>query len=396
MKKEQKHDVNIVVNGEEADHRQVLRRHEQGVTTSHYTEYTTINEPFYFVLSVDGKVLHSDVPLLNLQNDIIERLKNSKDDKIYEEVIDVGENEIHTVVRKKPVVEDGKLIGYVYGGINVTSQVHVLQKLLWIYIVLGTIFLGVAACAGAIMAKRAMKPILFAYENEKRFVSDASHELRTPLSILQLSLEVLEKEEMERSEVSKQTFLMMKDEVKRMRGLVHDLLELTRIDAGNIVLRKQRLNITDIAKEVAERFSLYASQKDVTIHIEGEKELFVDVDRDKTVQLLYIVLDNAITYSRQYGNVTLSLKRESHHCVLSISDTGIGIEKHDLPHIFDRFYRGDLVRTGGEGKTGLGLSLAKKIVTLHGGRIWAESEQGQGSTFYISFPLSNASYIRAM
>ena len=153
------------------------------------------------------------------------------------------------------------------------------------------------------------------------------------------------------------------------------------------------VNLNDFVNHILNRFDMIVKtdknkeKKKYTIKRElGSQALWVEIDTDKMMQVIDNIMNNAIKYSPDGGVITVRMTQNQNHVILSISDQGLGIPRKDLGKIFDRFYRVDKARSRAQGGTGLGLAIAKEIVEAHHGRIWADSNEGKGSTFYISLP----------
>ena len=229
-------------------------------------------------------------------------------------------------------------------------------------------------------------------ERERRlFVSNVSHELRTPLTSVKSYLEALDEGALTES-VAPSFVKVSLDETNRMMRMITDLLSLSRIDNQVGEMDVELINFTAFITFILNRFDqmknsdvgkTYAIIRDYQI-----SPIWVEIDTDKMTQVLDNILNNAIKYSPDGGNITFSMKTIDSQLILSISDEGLGIPKADLPKIFDRFYRVDKARSRAQGGTGLGLAIAKEIVKQHKGFIWAKSEYGHGSTFTIVLPYS--------
>lgn len=241
-----------------------------------------------------------------------------------------------------------------------------------------------AGLAGYFLADKTLRPIEKIYEDQKRFIGDASHELRTPLTVLRSEIEVSLRDKVISTKDAKALLNSNLDEVVKMQNLVNYLLELNRFEIGTN-LTKTRTNTSTITKDVIKKLESLWRAKGLKIkHKSGS--VFARVDPTSFEQLVTILLDNAIKYSEK-GEIKVNLASKAKNIELSVSDTGMGIAKGDLDKIFDRFYRSDLSRTNTSSKGyGLGLSIAKSIVELHGGEIWVKSKLGQGSTFFVKIP----------
>lgn len=233
-------------------------------------------------------------------------------------------------------------------------------------------------------------------ENEQRqFVSNVSHELRTPLTSLRAYIEALNDGAWKDPEIAPQFLEVTQEETERMIRMINDLLSLSRMDRGVVKMDLEWVNFNDFLSHVLNRFDMIVKndEKDQT----GQKkysikrkitnqDLWVEIDTDQMMQVIDNIMNNAIKFSPDGGVITVGLTQSQNQIILSISDQGLGIPKKDLNKIFDRFYRVDKARSREQGGTGLGLAIAKEIVEAHKGKIWADSQEGKGSTFYISLP----------
>ncbi len=225
-----------------------------------------------------------------------------------------------------------------------------------------------------------------AYQAQQRFVADASHELRAPLTAIQANLELVrrhpEMSDAERDEAIAEA----SREAARLARLVADLLALARADAG-LPLRRWRVELDRVLLEAfAEARPLARGQR---LEVGRLEPLQVTGDPDRLKQLVLILLDNAIKYTPDGGQVTLELRRNGTSAEIVVRDTGIGIAPEDLPHVFDRFYRADPARRRDPGGTGLGLPIARWVAEQHGGQITLTSRPGRGTTVYVRLPLQS-------
>lgn len=231
-------------------------------------------------------------------------------------------------------------------------------------------------------------------ERERRlFVSNVSHELRTPLTSVKSYLEALDDGALTES-VAPSFIKVSLDETNRMMRMITDLLSLSRIDNQTSHLDVELTNFTAFMNYILDRFDQIQSQQSTNkvyeiIRDYPDKSVWIEIDTDKMTQVIDNILNNAIKYSPDGGKVTVTMQTTDTQLILSISDQGLGIPKKDLPLIFDRFYRVDKARSRAQGGTGLGLAIAKEIVKQHKGFIWANSKEGEGSTFTIVLPYEN-------
>jgi signal transduction histidine kinase len=219
-------------------------------------------------------------------------------------------------------------------------------------------------------------------ESQKRFVADASHELRTPLTTVRGNIELLRRDPPvavdERAEILSDTT----DEVDRLIRLVNQLLQLARADAGQ-ELRCERFPVKPLLEDVCRQAKLLA--QDSAIVCEPPPNLLVQGDRDALKQVLLILVDNAATHSTPGAIIRIGSRQTDDRITISVRDTGPGIPPDMLPHIFERFYRGEVSRSG-PGGAGLGLAIAKELVEAQDGTIRVESTPGQGSVFTVLLP----------
>jgi signal transduction histidine kinase len=177
-----------------------------------------------------------------------------------------------------------------------------------------------------------------------------------------------------------------------MHRMVLDLLDLARLDAGTANLKSEPVDVASLLANMEEKFALQAREAGVEIRVQEGGLPLIPGDGDRLAQVLTNLVDNAIQHSQRGGAIELSARSEGESLVIEVSDTGAGIPQEALPHIFDRFYRGDPSRQGGQDHgAGLGLAIAHEIVLAHHGTISARSVPGQGSTFTVSLPLASNS-----
>jgi two-component system phosphate regulon sensor histidine kinase PhoR len=219
------------------------------------------------------------------------------------------------------------------------------------------------------------------------FVANVSHELRTPLTTIKGYAETLLDGAL-KEDVALQFVSVIKRHTDRLTKIVEDLLTLSTIESKEFHLKKERLSISELIRDAVDFVKEAADKKKISI---SEKEttssLMVEADRNYLEQVLVNLLDNAIKYGREGGEIEISTaEKDQKEIEISVRDNGMGIPREDLPRVFERFYRVDKGRSQALGGTGLGLSIVKHIVQAHAGRVWAESQLGEGSTFYFTLP----------
>ena len=347
---------------------------------------------FHYVLTDDNKIVAKQEFFPDLGPQIRAAVSdgNTRRTAVVDGVVNSGQP-IRFMVAGVPVYDDGKLVGRVVIAKDLSRHDHVLTRLIQALALSSLAFLFIAALAGHWAAKKAMIPIKDAFEAQRQFVADASHELRTPLSVFQASLAVLERKEGSAMAASSQQVLAdLQDEVRRMTRLVSDLLTLARADSGVMGVIKEEMNLVPVAQQTARALQPLADRKNITLHLVVPKQAILSADKDRMAQLLVILLDNAIKFTLDGGEVTLAVQCQGDHhnekITISVRDTGIGMTKVEADQIFKRFYRADKARSREEGGTGLGLPIAAWIATVHGGVISVTSEPGRGSTFVVQLP----------
>lgn len=236
------------------------------------------------------------------------------------------------------------------------------------------------------LAYRTLKPIEEAHEAQARFTSDASHELRTPIAAMQTETEVaLMDPELSLDEAKRQLTSNL-EELSKLTALTEGLLGLARYDDAQI--NKDPIKVESIVSAALERVTPLAKQKKISIDVPQEITEQVQGNSLLLTEALVIVIDNAVKYSDEKTTISIDISQSHKGITIAVSDHGQGIRATELPHIFDRFYRADAARNKQKvDGYGLGLSLARRIVELHGGTITVTSKVGEGSKFSINIPL---------
>jgi two-component system phosphate regulon sensor histidine kinase PhoR len=219
------------------------------------------------------------------------------------------------------------------------------------------------------------------------FVSNISHELRTPLASLKALTETLQEGALDDPPAAQSFLSRMVTELDALGQMVEELLELTRIESGRVPLKLAASPPVLLISQAVERLNLQAERVGLVIEVDCPADLPpVLADLPRLEQVIVNLLHNAIKFTPAGGRVKLSARAEGDYVIFAVQDTGVGIPADDLPRIFERFYKADRARSGGG--TGLGLAISRHLVEAHGGKIWAESVEGRGSTFYFSIPLA--------
>jgi len=220
------------------------------------------------------------------------------------------------------------------------------------------------------------------------FVANVSHELRTPLSILRGYIETLLDSPKTAPDELSRILRVMERHSNRLELLVEDLLTLAQLESGNTGLQLGTVELSSLFGEMIRDWEKKLTSKQLNIIVDVPADLSpIRADRTRLQEALYNLLDNAVKYSREHGEIRLSARSRDSEIELSVSDDGVGIAKEDLPRIFERFYRADKARSADAIRgTGLGLAIVKHIAQLHGGRVEAESELEKGTTIRVVLP----------
>lgn len=237
------------------------------------------------------------------------------------------------------------------------------------------------------LASVAIKPVKETWDSQKQFIADASHDMKTPLTVILANNEIINSRKSEKIENAQKWLDSTKAEAERMRRLVDSMLELSSTEVS-----EEKIILTDTAlSEITERTVLQmeavAFEKNVTFESRIKEGIIIKGNEDKLSRLLHILIDNGIKYSLPHSTLLVTLNRDRRYARLSVTNIGSYIKEEDLPHLFERFYRGDKSRSGGKG-FGLGLAIAKNIATGMGGTIHAENKENVGATFTVRFPMS--------
>ncbi|PSL41831.1 signal transduction histidine kinase [Planomicrobium soli] len=363
------------------------------------------NQVFYYLTENDGHLIINQDKNDELHGHYVALIKGwvtdgievrrmainiSKNDPLYEKYKNI---DMDVLVLARPIIHEGQRIAMLYMAVDNAFYSSIIKWIVVVFVSFALAFSVMGVLLSRWMARRTLKPIEIAYNSQKDFVSNASHELRTPLSVILSGVEVLGMEADKENQFMMKTLGTMKHEVKRMSGLITELLALARSDAEQDAagLKKQLFDVRPIAEQMIESFSKIGSEKQIALKLVAPEKMVVYGDRDKLAQLMYILTDNALKYTQPGGHVEIALEKHSSNkldeFILSVKDTGIGILPEEQLKIFERFYRTDKVRSRKEGGFGLGLSIAKTIASAHKGEITVESESGKGSVFCAKIPL---------
>lgn len=270
-------------------------------------------------------------------------------------------------------------------GVDYTSGAH---RILLRLIGFNFIVLFASGYTSYWLARRTLEPIEQAHEQQKRFTADVSHELRTPLTVLRMESEVALLNNKTSASELRNTLRSNLEEIGKLEALINNLLRLTRLEVDELQQQFTDIQSRNIVKEAIKQVEPLTEARKVTIKTKLS-DARLHGDRDSLIQLLVILLDNAIKYSSNGSTVTIESNANKDTVKFRIIDSGSGIKRADLEHVFDRFYRADNARTAGETSGhGLGLSIAKMIADVHNGTITLNSRPEHGTTANVELPVA--------
>ena len=266
---------------------------------------------------------------------------------------------------------------------NVDGENESLESLGKRLVSMSIIIITTSIIASYVLSKKTLKPIFVAWERQTEFVQNAAHELRTPLTIIQAKQQLLLKEPESKIIDKSEDISLTINETRRLTKMIKELMILATADSNQLQIKKEIRNIDEGIKEIAAPYMEYAKKqgKELTIELNCNKEINIDIN--KITQLMVILLDNAIKYTREGENIKLITHCKDGKCTIEVIDEGIGINDEQKKHIFERFYRADKARTRESGGTGLGLAIAQTIVKAHGGTIKVYNNEPKGTKFVI-------------
>ena len=236
-----------------------------------------------------------------------------------------------------------------------------------------------------ILSSIALKPVATAWNAQKQFIADASHELKTPLTVLLANMDILENNSQDTIKNQEKWINGSKRVALNMKNLIEEMLFLAKSDAGKINLSLEKVDVSDTLVSKILSMEAIAYEKNISMDYDDiEENLFTKADEKQLSQIFAILIDNALKYSYENTTITYHLKKEQDKIKFAINNKGDIISKEDSKYIFERFYRVDKSRSREKGGYGLGLSIAKKIADENKIRIWVESDNENGTTFYLS------------
>lgn len=280
--------------------------------------------------------------------------------------------------------------GYIIVFIEHSTERTMLINLIWILSCVLIITLIITYLISLVSANRSIKPIEESYNKQKQFVADASHELKTPLATIGTNVEVLESHPEETIGAESKWLGYIKDEVTRMTKLTNDLLYLARTDYDSSNMIFERVSLSDAAESVILTMEAVIFEKNIDMTYNIMPDIYVMSGAEQLKQLIMILIDNAVKYTPEKGKISVKLHTDSKDmfALLAVKNTGSGISKDDMEHIFDRFYRADKSRARDSGGYGLGLAIAQAIAKASKGSVTVDSKLDEYTEFTVHLPLA--------
>ena len=348
------------------------------------------SDTFHLILGQDGSLLSNParVPLVSLPDQAAVAAANAAGSDL--RTVDEGGTRVRLLT--VPVTHEGATRGYVQSGFVLTLQDRQIETIVLTIVIVGLLGLVGAAVVTVLVVGRALVPIRAAFDTERRFVADASHEIRTPAAIIRASAEVLEREDLVTAG-GRPLVADMVAEADRLGRLVDDLLALDASDRGTLTLDRRPTDLVALAAETAARARPLAIERGVAVEGPAAAEgpaagqpLVADVDSDRLIQVLLVLLDNATRHAPSGTAVTVGVVRVGSSIEINVDDRGPGVPREAREAIFEPFARlpgGGKARGSG---SGLGLTIARRIVELHGGSIGVTDAPSGGARFTIALP----------
>lgn len=372
-----------------AEAQEYFNQHPEIVLDDTIAYKSTNDRLFFYVFDNEGRLLNFARASFRIEPFILDTIAQEKVEPggvtVFSKPGSENTRKARIMLTAQQVRDDeGNATQTVYVGKDVTAMYNGMEKATYALAFLGAIALVIATIVGHVLSGKAMIPLRQAYEKQRQFAADASHELRTPLAVVMASAELLQNDPSIKSPFLRQVIDDVRDEVKKMTKLVSDLLVVARSDNKALKLKPQKFNLSALIEQTARLMQPLAEQKKIDLQADNLPKVEIQADEQKIRQLVLILVDNAVKYTPDGGRVSVRYEStETGRVRFAVSDTGIGIAKEDQAKVFDRFYRVDKARSREMGGNGLGLAIAQEIVHLHKGRIWIQSELGQGTTFFV-------------
>ncbi|HEK9101118.1 HAMP domain-containing protein [Bacillus pfraonensis] len=407
-------------------HRDVLEKHFDSQTISHVALMESEAETKVVITNSYKEILAKSNDIdSTIKRHIVEMITSADHNGTIIENHWKTSNYICTV---SPIIIEGKIQGYVYMFLGTSSIKQMIAGLTKQFLVVGAVTFILTVITIFLLSRLLTKPLLrmkhatekmshgdlsvsltsnrndeigelaqsiqtlandlhYMKKERSEFLASVAHELRTPLTYVRGYADIAMKNDT-LPEQRQKYLSIIKDEADYITNLVQDLFLLAQMEKHNFSIQTKEVHLQTFLSRIVTKVNIMYEAKHINVSSTCPSSLSITLDEQRFEQVIINILNNAYAHSPEHSQITISVTEHNTHIKLSIQDTGEGIPKEDIPHIFERFYRVDKARSRSTGGTGLGLAIVKEIVELHGGTITVTSEVNQGSCFTISFPIS--------
>ena len=364
-----------------------------------YKEIDTELERFANLNELDNKIIRLNPRIIYIiRNFNGEIINEDSIGRLYDDYIDNIEfdrTKLNTVYSIKvnseynyrginiPVYTISNELCYIQLIANVDGENESLSNLRSRLFSMSAIIITTSIIASYMLSKKTLKPIMQAWERQTEFVQNAAHELRTPLTIIQAKQQLLLEEPDSRIIDKSEDISLTINETRRLTKLIKELMILAMADSNQLQIKKETKNIDEVIRKITIPYMEYAKMQNKELIVELNCNREVNIDINKITQLIVILLDNAMKYTKEGEKITVQTHCKEGKCTIEVIDEGIGISDEQKKHIFERFYRADKARTRETGGTGLGLAIAQTIVKAHGGSIKVYNNEPKGTKFVV-------------
>lgn len=342
------------------------------------SEAPDFSPSFSIELDADGNILKINA-MFSLESEFAQSLLSAAGAQV------ANEGKLHMDGSSWYYKKEGNITAFT----DASQQLSTVLNLAVTLSIVAVIALAAVFFISLIVANRSIAPVEDAWNKQNMFIADASHELKTPLTTINTNIDVLMSQPDSTIREGEKWLSYIKNESERMTRLTNDLLYLTRMDSDSSEMIYEPISFSDAAEKVILPMEAMVFERNICLNYTIAPNIMVLANPQQLQQLTAILLDNAVKYTPKSGYITINLKKEKQNAVLTVENSGDGIAKDDIDHVFDRFYRTDKSRARESGGHGLGLAIAKSIVAACKGKIHAESQPGLWTKFIIEIPLSS-------
>lgn len=345
--------------------------------------YKSLNPRLIYIVRDENGEITNKENIGRFYEDYITNISLDKEnlDEIY--LTSINDTYFYRGINVKITNTQTEEIKYIQILVNVDGENQSVANILHVLVIATIIIIFISIIISFILSSRTLKPIIESWNRQTEFVQNASHELRTPLTIIQAKQELLLQEPNKKIIDKSKDITVCIKETRRLSKLIKELMALARADSNRLDLVKEVFNLDSLIKEVIEPYIEIAKMQKKNINLDLKSNKDIKADKNKITELLIIILDNAIKYTGENDSINIKSYYKDGKVHIEIADTGIGIGKEAIKHVFERFYREDKARSRETGGNGLGLSIAQTIVQAHNGSIKLINNEPKGTKVII-------------